>query len=548
MKQIFTADTTGIGKATEYIRLFLEKKRIKGKRNNKIVLAAEEAMGELVAHAKEGSELCVISRRFMGKTTFELSVAGEAIDIQETLAPTIPDLWAASDTRASADLRHIILRSTWDNLKYKNKNGINTILLTATNSSHTLFLTLGALVSAILIGILLTSVVSRELLIIFDDNVLTPIKTVYMNALKMIAAPVVFFSLVSCFSKQTNPLGLGRIGAKIIALYMVTTIIATSVGIFVYSLFRPGNPAVAAGLTADVSAITSQVKEISIKDMITGIVPSNFISPFLESNMLQLIFLAVLTGIAVGLIGDYSSKMSLWFEGCGELFLKIASIIMNVTPFAVFCSILSMVLKTGPASLLSVLSMFGTFLFGLAMMIAVYCLILIIFGLNPIWFFNRYTPYMVQVFSIASSNASISLNMEACKKELAIAPDIYSLSIPLGATINMDGTCVLMAVQALTLAQIYGVDVPVSAMLGLAISIILMSIGAPGVPGSGVIILSMLLSQIGVPVEGVALVMGIGPLIGMFISMCNCLGDVVVTTVVAKSEKMINLAAFQGKH
>ena len=221
---------------------------------------------------------------------------------------------------------------------------------------------------------------------------------------------------------------------------------------------------------------------------------------------------------------------------------------MNVTPLAVFCSILSMVLKTGPASLLSLLSMFGTFLFGLAMMIAVYCLILIIFGLNPIWFFNRYAPYMVQVFSIASSNASISLNMEACKKELAIAPDIYSLSIPLGATINMDGTCVLMAVQALTLAQIYGVNVPVSAMLGLAISIILMSIGAPGVPGSGVIILSMLLSQIGVPVEGVALVMGIGPLIGMFISMCNCLGDVVVTTVVAKSEKMINLASFQGKH
>ena len=410
-------------------------------------------------------------------------------------------------------------------------------------------MTLGALFSAVLVGILLTAVAPKDLLCSLDDNFLIPVKTLYMNALQMIAAPVAFFSLVGCFSKQTNPMGLGRIGAKIMALYMGTTIIATALGMFTYSLFRPGDPAVAEGISRDVNSIPHQldVKDISIKEMITGIVPTNFLSPFLDNNMLQLIFLAVLTGLALGLIGEYSGKMTAWFEGCGELFLKIATLVMHITPLAVFCSILSMVLKTGAASLLSVLSMFGTFLFGLALMIAVYSVILISFGLNPLTFFRHYSPYMVQVFSIASSNASISLNIEACKKELGIAPDIYSLSIPLGATINMDGTCVLLAVEVLTLAKIYGVDVPPSAMLGLAISIILMSIGAPGVPGSGVLILSMLLFQIGVAVEGVAFVMGIGPLIGMFISMCNCLGDVVVTTVVAKSEKMINMEAFQKK-
>ena len=197
--------------------------------------------------------------------------------------------------------------------------------------------------------------------------------------------------------------------------------------------------------------------------------------------------------------------------------------------------------------LLSVLSMLATFLSGLGVMILVYCMVMLLAGINPLLFFKHYLSYMIQVFAIASSNASISLNMEACKKELGIDSKIYSLSIPLGATINMDGTCVLLAVQTLMLAQIYGVAVPAGAIVTLALSIILMSIGAPGIPGAGVVILSMLLSLIGVPVEGVTLVMGVGPLIGMFISMCNCLGDVVVTMVVAKSEKMIDLNVYKRK-
>ena len=547
MKQIFSADNAGIGKATEFIRQTLDKNGIKGKANSKAVLAAEESMGELVDHVKEGSDLCVTAHSFLGTTTIELSACGEALDIQKTLLPPVPDIWAAHDTKVSAGLRQLILSNMSKELKYKHKDGVNTIQLSATRSSQGLFLTLGAMICAIILGVLLKAAAPKDFLNALDSNFLSLVKNMYMNALKVIAAPVVFFSIVGCFSHQTNPSGLGRIGVKIIALYLITTIIATIIGIGVFYIFRPGDPATAASLTQDVSALTSQAKDISVKDLITDIVPSNFIAPFLESNMLQLLFLAVLTGLAISLIGDYTASMSLWFEGCCELFLKIASVIMRTTPLAVFCSILSLVLKIGPASLFAVISMFGTFLFGLFIMIVAYCLILVVSGFNPLLFFKRYIPTMLQVFSIASSNASISLNMEACRKELGISSDIYSLSIPLGATVNMDGTCVLLAVQALTIAEIYGVHVPGGALFGLALSIILMSIGAPGVPGSCVIILSMLLAEIGVPVEGVTFVMGIGPLLGMFISMSNCLGDVVVTTAVAKSEKMINMDVFQRK-
>lgn len=263
--------------------------------------------------------------------------------------------------------------------------------------------------------------------------------------------------------------------------------------------------------------------------------------------MIQLLFLAVITGLAVGLIGDYSTRMSSWFEACSELFMKIVSLVMHVTPLAVFCSILSMVIKTGPLLLLSLLGMIGTFLSGMGIMIFVYCMLMLLAGINPLLFLRRYLSYMLQVFAIASSNASISLNMEACKKELGIDSRIYSLSIPLGATINMDGTCVLLAVQSLMLAQIYGVNVPAGAIASLAFSIIVMSVGAPGVPGAGAVILSMLISMIGVPIEAVTLILGVGPLVGMFITMCNCLGDVVVTMIVAKSEKMIDLNVYRRK-
>lgn len=153
----------------------------------------------------------------------------------------------------------------------------------------------------------------------------------------------------------------------------------------------------------------------------------------------------------------------------------------------------------------------------------------------------------MRVFSIASSNASIPINMEACDKKLGVSPKVYSLSIPLGATINMDGTVIFLAVFSLALARSFGVSVSASMLTGLAMTIIVLSIGAPGVPGGVVICLSALLTQLGVPVEAVGLVLGIGPIVGMFLALSNCLGDVVVTSIVAKSEKMMDMVTFLQK-
>lgn len=338
---------------------------------------------------------------------------------------------------------------------------------------------------------------------------------------------------------------LGRIGGKTLALYLCTTLIAVGVGIGAFYLFQPGGTNLA-GLEADASSITSKTVNVSIRDTIVGIVPTNFLSPFQESNMLQLIFLAVVCGVATDLIGKYSTMLTDFFQACNDLFLKITTLFIRVMPVAVFCSISSMILTMGTPSVLTLLGMFATFLFGLACMIAVYCLMMLALArLNPFPFLRKYAPVMAQVFSMASSNASIPINMEACEKKLGISGRVFSLSIPLGATLNMDGTCVHLAVFALALAKVYGVPIGGGMLLSMIVSIIVLSIGAPGIPGSGLICLSVLLTQMNVPVEAIGLVMGIDSLIGMFRCMSNCLGDVAVTSIVAKSEGQMDMKVYR---
>ena len=185
-------------------------------------------------------------------------------------------------------------------------------------------------------------------------------------------------------------------------------------------------------------------------------------------------------------------------------------------------------------------------MFGLVAMTVVYCLMLLLIGgTNPGQFLKKYAPTMLQVFSMASSNASIPINMEACGK-LGVDRKIHSLAIPLGATLNMDGTCIHLAVFALALAKTYDVPVSGAALAGMIVSIIVLSMGAPGIPGSGLICLSVLLAQMNVPVEAIGLVMGIDALVGMFRTVGNCLSDVVVSVIVARKEQALDMKTYNS--
>lgn len=551
-REIFELTKNPTGEAVEFVQRSLEEYGIAAKAAIKGTLVAEEAIASLVAHAEKNGTLRVNVRKLAGSITVEMSAPGS--DYSLTDAMTEADVILDSDVGEEMleSIRNIMLTSLADGLKFSHKNGYNNIRITIEkNRRRFLYLTLAALIAGTLVGVVLSLAGPDAVNGALNGYILTPVKTMYINALKIIVAPVVFFSIVTCISGFSDLNELGRIGGRTTLMYLFTTLIAVAVGAGSYYLFRPGTAGGAAAAAAAASgpaAPSGEDVELSAIDMIVDIVPSNFVKPFLENNMAQLIFLAVLCGIAVGMIGKYSEVLIQIFEALNELFMKITAMIIRLMPVAVFCSMSSMVIDLGVKTILSIFGMFATFLFGLACMLIIYIILMILIGrLDPRPFIRKYAPVMLQIFSMASSNASIPLNMEVCDKKLGVSSKVYSLSIPLGATLNMDGTCVQLMVFALALAKVYGVTVTGSALLMMAFTVVILSMGAPGIPGAGVICLSVLLEQLGVPTEAVGLVMGIGPLIGMFLCMCNCTGDTVITTIVAKSVGELDIGKYNSR-
>ena len=472
IKRHFDADISSIGSLTEFVEENLKKHGIKEKECARVMLVVEEAAGSLLHHAssKPGAgKIRVTINKLLGNVEIELSAKGEEYSIAQSMSQGLVDDEITDDIQES--LRNIILNSMTANLKYRNRNGINYIKMTVIRSKRAfLYQTLGAMALAVILGTIFSKVLPGNINDTLNNMIFSPIKTMFLNALKMVVAPVVFFSIISCIVQFSDLSSLGRIGGKIIGMYFFTTCIAIAIGIGVFYLIQPGDASLASSLAADSGAITSQTMNVSIIDTIVGIIPSDIVNPFLKANMLQLIFMAVIFGIATSLLGKYSDMLVGLFSACNDLFLKVTSIIIKAMPLAVFCSIMSMMLTMGIKTIISVLGMFCTFVLGLFAVMIMYCILMTVMGrINPVNFVRKYAPSMLQVFSLSSSNAAIPLNMEACEKKLGIDKMIYSLSIPLGATINMHGTCIYLSVFTLALGKIYGVDVTGGAMLSLIV-------------------------------------------------------------------------------
>lgn len=542
-----TPDVSGIAAGLDTIEQRLGKYGLKKKEITKARLISEELMTSLISHADTGAAYMLLSvRKWMGEIIVEISVPGTAYDFSRSMEMGVPLDTEEIGKDAEMAIRNMILKSFAADLKYRNQAGVNSVRLTVVRSNNRqLYYTLGAMLLAIVLGMLFKLSFPESVNQLLSLNLFTPIKTMFMNGLKMVVAPVVFFSIISAVGQFGNLSEMGKIGGKVLGLYLLTTVFATATGIGIGCLFLLGD-STAMGTTAlDISSVASQEMHISIKDMLVNIVPSNFTAPFLEANMLQLIFLAVICGIASGMIGSHGKTINDLISACNELFLKITTLLIKFMPIAVFCSILSLILTTGMQTLLPVLGICVCFLAGLVLMMTVYCLMLLLQAkLNPIPFVKKYWPVMAQVASTASSNAALTLNMSTCEKRLGISPRVYSLSLPLGATMNMDGTCVYLGVAALGLAKLYGVEIMDTNLLPIAASIIVLSVGAPGVSGAGLVCLSVLLTQLNVPVEAAGLIMGIDPLLGMLRTMSNCLGDVAISAIVAKSENLLDMDTY----
>lgn len=364
---------------------------------------------------------------------------------------------------------------------------------------------------------------------------IAPIGTIFINLIKMVIVPIVFTSLVVGMTSLGDLKKLGRIGIKTIFIYLFTTAIAIIIGFAVAGIIHPG---IGLEMTAGDAV---KVKEApSIMQVFVAMVPTNPVASMAKADILPIIIFALFVGVGILQVGGKKSQLLIdWFDAAAEVSYKIINMVMQFAPIGVFCLLLPVVAENGPKVLLPLLSVIACMAFGSVIhAVAVYSSMARIWGnTSPIKFFRGMSEAILIAFTTCSSAATLPINMKNCQEKLGCSRDIASFVLPLGATINMDGTAIYMGVCSLFIANVYGIDLTMAQMGMIVLTGTLASIGTAGVPGAGLIMLSMVLLSVGLPMEGLALVAGIDRILDMFRTTVNITGDAAVTCVINETEK-----------
>ena len=363
----------------------------------------------------------------------------------------------------------------------------------------------------------------------------------FVASLKLLVVPLVFFSLACGASNLSDGSSIGRIGLKTIGLYLMTTAIAITLALSVANFVNPG-------LGLSLSTETSFVAKESppLKDVIVALVPTNPIKAMAEGNMLQVIVFAILIGIAIAKCGPAGERIRASLTDWNEVIMRLILILMLIAPVGVFCLMLTLFSNMGFTAIADLFKYFMTvagvlvlhFLLTYSMMVR------FVARLNPIRFYSNFSPVMAYAFSTSSSNATLPVTLETVEHRLGVKNEVASFTVPLGATINMDGTAIMQGVATVFIAQAYNIDVGLTGYLMVVMTATLASIGTAGVPGVGLITLALVLQQVGLPVEGIALIIGVDRLLDMMRTAVNVSGDAAVATIVAKSENQFSREVF----
>lgn len=381
-----------------------------------------------------------------------------------------------------------------------------------------------ALVLAIIIGSIFACLGQAEI----AKTYIKPFGVIFLNLIKWIVAPLVFFSIMAGVISLQDVRKVGSIGGKTISFYLLTTAFAITIGLIIANLFKGIFPVLT---TTDLSYKTEST--VSFMDTIVGIFPSNFIKPFAEANMLQVIVASLFIGFAIMQIGPRMSKVEEAVNILNDTCLKVMEMILTLSPIGVFCLLAPVVAENGPAILGSLAAVLAVaYICYLVHAILVYSLtVRTAAKISPLTFFKGMMPAILFAFSSASSVGTLPLNME-CTEKLGAKKEIASFVLPLGATINMDGTAIYQGVCSIFIASCYGINLTFSQMLTIVLTATLASIGTAGVPGAGMVMLAMVLQSVGLPVDGIALVAGVDRIFDMGRTTVNITGDAACTMVV----------------
>ena len=399
----------------------------------------------------------------------------------------------------------------------------------------------------LLSGVILGVLANRLGLSHFVLTYIKPFGSAFIKLISMVVVPLVFASLLVGTASLSDVTKLGRIGAKTVAYYLCTTTIAVSIGLFLANALRPGT-----GLSQEVQTtltesgtegaearIEAARKKPTVTDVLLDIIPTNPVEALVEGKMLQIIFFALLTGICLTLIpANRSQPVINFFDGVNDVIVQMVHLIMKVAPYGVFALVSAVVADFGLGILFILLKYSIVVIVGLVLHVTVvYSLAIKLFSRQKIRaFFKGIRPAQLIAFSTSSSSATLPVTMECTERDLGVPREICSFVLPLGATVNMDGTALYQGVAAVFIAQVYGMDLTVAQQLTIVLTATLASIGTAGTPGAGVITLAIVLKSIGVPLEGIAIIFGVERILDMCRSVVNVTGDASCAVVVASTE------------
>jgi len=403
---------------------------------------------------------------------------------------------------------------------------------------------LAAMLFGAILGIILNNISVYNSLInqYLSNGVFEVVGKLFVNSLKMLVVPLVFCSITVGITSLGNLSLMGRVGLKAIIIYLLTTAFAITLALIFAIFIEPGQ-----GYEIDSSIQFSAKEAPSLSSVLTSIVPSNPILAMADGEMLQIILFAIILGIAITITGSKAESFKKGIISLNEIMMSMVTIIMKFAPLGVFCLIAKTFATQGIDMIIPLASYFFTVTIVLILhVLLTYSAFLKLIGkVSPFLFLKKMRTAILFAFSTASSNATIPVTLNTVEKRLGVDKSVASFTVPLGATINMDGTAIMQGVATVFIASVYMVDLTIGDYLTVVLTATLASIGTAGVPGVGLIMLTMVLTQVGLPVEGVALIIGIDRLLDMMRTAVNITGDSMVSLITSKSEKSFNKSIFE---
>lgn len=379
------------------------------------------------------------------------------------------------------------------------------------------------------------------------EGVLYVVGQGFIRLMQMLVVPLVFCSLICGSMAIGDTKTLGKVGVKTIGFYLVTTALAVCVALGSALLINPGR-----GLDMDAvqkGTVSSATEATSLVDTLLNIIPKNPIQSMANGDMLPIIVFALFVGIMLAKLGTRGSVVANFFSQFNDVMMEMTMAIMKVAPIGVFCLIARTFATVGFSAFAPMLKYMGNVTLALAIQcLVVYQILLFVFTrLNPFKFIKKFLPVMGFAFSTATSNATIPMSIDTLSKKMGVSKQISSFTIPLGATINMDGTSIMQGVAVVFIAQAYGIPLTMGNLATVVVTATLASIGTAGVPSVGLVTLAMVLNSVGLPTEGIALIMGIDRILDMTRTAVNITGDAVCTTIVAHQNKALDKNVFYAE-